>query len=83
MVIGAEYAVRLMDNISVSAFYEAGNVWRSPSEIDPSRLFRGAGIGVKLVTPFGPIGLDYAYGFDRDVPGWELHFNMGGMGGPF
>jgi len=83
MVIGAEYAIRLMDNISVSAFYEAGNVWQNPREIDPSRMFRGAGIGVKLVTPFGPIGLDYAYGFDRDVPGWQLHFNMAGMGGPF
>lgn len=83
MVIGAEYAIRLMDNVSVSAFYEAGNVWRTPREMDPSRLFRGAGIGLKLVTPFGPIGLDYAYGFDKDNPGWQLHFNMGGMGGPF
>jgi outer membrane protein insertion porin family len=83
MVIGAEYAIRLMDNISVFTFYEAGNVWRNPREFDPTRLFRGAGVGLKLVTPFGPIGLDYAYGFDKDVPGWQLHFNMGGMGGPF
>jgi outer membrane protein insertion porin family len=83
MVIGAEYAIRLMDNVSVSTFYEAGNLWRSPQEFDPTRLLRGAGIGLKLVTPFGPIGLDYAYGFDKDNPGWQLHFNMGGMGGPF
>ncbi len=80
MKMSAEYAVRLNDNISVSAFYEAGNVWRSPREVDPSRLFRGAGLGVQLVTPFGPIGLDYAYGFDRDDPGWQLHFRMSGQG---
>jgi outer membrane protein insertion porin family len=78
--VGAEYAIRLSEAISVSAFYEAGNVWRDFQEIDPTRLFRGAGMGVQLVTPFGPIGLDYAYGFDRVVPGWELHFRMGGMG---
>jgi len=78
--VGAEYAIRLNDNISVSTFYEAGNVWLSPREMDPSRLFRGAGFGVQLVTPFGPIGLDYAYGFDKDVPGWQLHFRMGGQG---
>ena len=46
-------------------------------EIDPSRLYRGAGFGVQLVTPFGPIGLDYAYGFDKARPGWQLHFKMG------
>ena len=38
---------------------------------------RGAGLGVQLVTPFGPIGLDYAYGFDKTRPGWQLHFRMG------
>ncbi len=80
LIVGAEYAVRLNDNISVSTFYEAGNVWRNIREVDPSRLRRGAGLGVQLVTPFGPIGLDYAYGFDKPVPGWQLHFRMGGLG---
>jgi outer membrane protein insertion porin family len=73
----AEYAMRLTDQISISAFYDAGNVWRKPAEIDPTRLYRGAGFGLQLVTPFGPIGLDYAYGFDKTVPGWQLHFRMG------
>ncbi len=80
--VGSELAIRLNDNISVSAFYEAGNVWRGPREVDPTRLFRGAGVGAQLVTPFGPIGVDYAYGFDRPVPAWQLHFQMGGVG-PF
>lgn len=79
--LSAEYAVRLNDNISVSAFYDAGNVWLKPAEIDPTRLFRGAGLGLTLVTPFGPLGLDYAYGFDKIPPGWQLHFKFGqGMG---
>jgi outer membrane protein insertion porin family len=81
LVLGLEYAVRLNDNISVSTFYEAGNVWRDVRDADPTRLFRGAGLGVQLVTPFGPIGIDYAYGFDKPVPGWQLHFRMGGVGG--
>lgn len=80
LTLTAEYAIRLNDNISLSTFYEAGNVWRHPREVDPTRLFRGAGLGVQLVTPFGPIGLDYAYGFDKTVPGWQLHFHMGGQG---
>jgi outer membrane protein insertion porin family len=75
--LSAEYAVRFTDNISVSTFYDAGNVWRSPSEMNPTRLLRGAGVGLMLVTPFGPLGLDYAYGFDKDQPGWQLHFKFG------
>ncbi|MBR9989361.1 MAG: outer membrane protein assembly factor BamA [Gemmatimonadetes bacterium] len=75
--LSAEYAIRFTDNISLGAFYDAGNVWRRPSEVDPTRLLRGAGIGATIVTPFGPLGLDYAYGFDKDQPGWQLHFKFG------
>jgi outer membrane protein insertion porin family len=74
----AEYALRINDNASLSAFFDAGNVWAEPSDIDPSHLFRGAGIGAMLMTPFGPIGIDYAYGFDKPEPGWQFHFKMGG-----
>ncbi|MSR23118.1 MAG: outer membrane protein assembly factor BamA [Gemmatimonadetes bacterium] len=81
LLVGADYVIRLSDVISLSAFFEAGNVWRSPMEIYPSRLRRSAGIGVEMVTPFGPFGLDYAYGFDRSDPGWQFHFRMGGSAG--
>jgi len=73
----AEFALRASDQFGASLFYDAGNVWREPSDIDPTRLYRGAGIAVQVVTPFGPIGLDYAYGFDKTEPGWQLHFRMG------
>lgn len=77
MAMTAEYAIRVNDNLSASLFYDAGNVWSDPLAVNPTRLFRGAGLGVQLVTPFGPIGLDYAYGFDKANPGWRLHFRMG------
>ena len=73
----SEIAMRLGAQMSFSVFMDAGNVWRNTAEIDPTRLFRGAGFGVQLVTPFGPIGLDYAYGFDKPTPGWQLHFRLG------
>jgi outer membrane protein assembly factor BamA len=72
-----EFAMRLTSQISLGFFYDAGNVWRQPTEFDPTRLFKGAGVGVQLVTPFGPIGLDYAYAFDKPTPGWQFHFRMG------
>jgi outer membrane protein insertion porin family len=81
----AELGVRFNSTFYASAFYDAGNVWRRPQEFDPTRLFRGAGVGVSLISPLGPIGLDYAYGFDRTdalgrrAPAWQFHFRLGNM----
>lgn len=75
--MSAEYAARLGGQVGIHVFFDAGRVWSEPSQFDPSSMFRGAGLGMQIVTPFGPIGLDYAYGFDRPTPGWQLHFRMG------
>lgn len=78
-----EFGVRISQQIYTSAFYDAGNVWSSAAAFNPTRLFRGAGFGVSMITPLGPLGLDYAYGFDRtnqlggSDPGWKLHFRIG------
>ena len=79
----AEFGMRLSQMIYVAAFYDAGNVWASAGGFNPTRLARGAGLGVSLITPLGPIGLDMAYGFDKvsatgaPAPGWKLHFRIG------
>ncbi|MDX2183109.1 MAG: outer membrane protein assembly factor BamA [Gemmatimonadaceae bacterium] len=81
----AEIGLRFNSMFYASAFYDAGNVWRRPQEFDPTRLFRGAGVGVSVISPLGPLGLDYAYGFDRvDAFGqtqgkWQFHFRLGNM----
>ncbi len=76
LTVTGEFAIRFNDNISVSAFADVGNIWNDPADINPSRLYRGIGLGAVIVTPFGPFGLDYAYGFDRDPPGWKFHFKI-------
>jgi outer membrane protein insertion porin family len=79
----AELGVRFNSMLYSDLFYDAGNVYDSPRDFDPTRLFRGAGIGVAIVTPLGPLGLDWAYGFDRvditgrPAPKWMLHFKLG------
>ncbi len=75
--LSSEWAIRLNDNISLQVFGDAGSLWQDVSDVNTTRLFRGAGVGITLVTPFGPLGLDYAYGFDKPDPGWQLHFKFG------
>lgn len=79
----AELGLRINQQVYVNSFFDAGNVWNHPRDFNPTRLFRGAGLGVSLITPLGPLGLDWAYGFDRvdefgrPDPKWQLHFKLG------
>ncbi len=77
-----ELGLRINQQLNFDAFYDAGNIWARPRDFNPTRLFRGAGIGASIVTPLGPLGLDWGYGFDRTTngvkdPKWQLHFKLG------
>jgi outer membrane protein insertion porin family len=79
----AEVGIRFGAQLYLNAFYDAGNIWSRAQDFDPTRLFRGAGVGASLITPLGPLGLDLGYGFDRrdangrPAPRWQLHFRLG------
>ena len=78
-----EVGIRVSQMFYLNAFYDAGNLWARAVDWNPTRLFRGAGIGLDVISPLGPLGLDMAYGFDRTdlagrpAPGWKLHFKLG------
>ena len=64
-------------------FVQAGNTWSNFDKFDPFRLYRSAGVGLRLFLPmFGPMGLDYAWRLD-DVPTSpnmarsQFHFTIG------
>jgi outer membrane protein insertion porin family len=78
-----EAGARISQSFYLSAFFDAGNVYRTARQWDPTRLFRGAGFGAAVISPLGPIGIDLGYGFDRvnaegrSTPGWQVHFKLG------
>ena len=86
-----ELGMRVNQMFYTNLFYDAGNIWRNPRQLFPTRLFRGAGVGVSVLTPVvGMLGIDLGYGFDRQSqnpltrevrpdPGWEIHFRLGQM----
>jgi len=88
MTVTGEVGVRFNQMFYFNAFTDAGNNWSSARQINPTRLFRSAGVGVSTITPLGPLGLDMAYGFDRTSidpvtlrakpdPRWQFHFRLG------
>jgi outer membrane protein insertion porin family len=85
MTTTTELGLRFNSSIYSDLFFDAGNLYASPQDFDPGRLFRGAGVGVAVVTPLGPLGLDLGYGFDKTNtlgqarPGWQVHFKLGNI----
>lgn len=88
MTVTGEVGLRFNQMFYFNAFTDAGNNWSSARQINPTRLFRSAGVGVSTITPLGPLGLDMAYGFDRTSidpvtlrakpdPRWQFHFRLG------
>jgi outer membrane protein insertion porin family len=66
-------------NLSGVTFIDAGNVYEEIEDIDPTDLRYGTGAGLRLLSPVGPIGLDYGIKIDRQ-PGEELgefHLSLG------
>jgi outer membrane protein insertion porin family len=79
----AEVGMRVSQMLYLSGFFDAGNVWAAPKQFNPTRLFRSVGVGVSVVSPLGPLGLDVARGLDRTdaagnrKPGWKVHIRLG------
>ena len=63
-------------------FFEAGNAWSDIRSFNPFEVKRSAGVGVRIYLPVvGLLGIDWGYGFDRDVQGKkggsQFHFLIG------
>jgi outer membrane protein insertion porin family len=78
LIFTAEYRFRIIDQLQLSVFADAGNAWSRWATVDLTDMNRGAGMGVRVEVPMlGILGLDYAYGFDGPDRGWEPHFQIG------
>lgn len=60
-------------------FAEAGNTWAQYKDWKLWDLKRSAGLGLRLYSPVGVIGIDIGHGFDRKMTEvFEFHWSFGG-----
>ncbi|MFG6666562.1 autotransporter assembly complex family protein [Halomonas sp. HNIBRBA4712] len=69
-----EYQRRVTGDWWGAAFVDNGNAFDNWSAQD---LKTGAGLGVRWISPVGPIRFDIAHPFDDDDNDWRLHFSIG------
>ncbi|MGY4876710.1 autotransporter assembly complex protein TamA [Vreelandella aquamarina] len=68
-----EYQRRVTGNWWGATFVDTGDAFDNWA---PTGLKTGAGLGVRWVSPVGPIRLDVAHPFDHEDD-WRLHFSIG------
>lgn len=74
LVGSVEYQYQFLDRWRVAAFVDEGNAIDDLA--DP--LATGVGMGIRWISPVGPLRLDIAKGLDEEFGGgWRLHFSMG------
>jgi translocation and assembly module TamA len=75
LVIGSIELERPISKIfGLAAFYDVGNAFNTFRNMD---LQQGAGMGIRVYTPVGPIRLDFARQIGVPHPEFRLHFTVG------
>ena len=81
LINNIELKLKLSPSFAILAFYDAGNAYPSYRDVNLHNLYRGAGVGIRVEIPMmGVVGFDLGYGFDRENPGFEPHFQINPFG---
>ncbi len=63
-VFNFELRYPLSQRFRIVPFYDLGNVFRRVGDIDFSNMTNSVGLGLRIITPIGPIGVDYGFLID-------------------
>lgn len=63
------------DQVIAVAFMDAGDSYNHLREFNFMKFKKGIGAGIRIRSPFGLIGFDYAYGIENRS--WEPHLQFG------
>jgi outer membrane protein insertion porin family len=79
--LNTEIRVPLQYGFNVALFVDAGSVWFQGVPGGGFDLRESAGVGLRYVTPVGPIALDYGWKLDRreGESASEWHFTIGAV----
>ncbi len=66
-------------NFELTAFYDVGKLSDTFDDADSAEFRSTAGLGLRYITPIGPIGFLYGYKLDREEgeSSGRFHFSMG------
>ncbi|AGC47622.1 OMP85 family outer membrane protein [Myxococcus stipitatus DSM 14675] len=77
----AELRLPALASVDLGLFLEAGNLWLDRTRMDLERLRYAAGVGLRYVTPVGPLAFDVGFNLKPDEEineaQTQFHFSIG------
>ncbi len=79
MVYNLELNIPIVNILGIALFVDTGNAWAEGKNYNLRNMRSGAGAGLRMFTPIGPIKLDWGHKLDqrRGEDAYEWHFSMG------
>jgi outer membrane protein insertion porin family len=79
MVSSLEARIDLQHNFEFTLFFDAGRLSETPEEARFDDIRTSAGLGLRYITPIGPIGLLYGFKLDKkeSESSGRFHFSIG------
>ncbi|MBS3952794.1 MAG: outer membrane protein assembly factor [Methylomicrobium sp.] len=74
-VLSVEYEKFIGDKWGVAAFIDSGNAF----DTDDFSLNTGVGLGVRWISPVGPVRIDFAVPLDESGSSFQIHFAAGSV----
>jgi len=73
----AEFRFDMGRRFKFVLFADAGNVWLESFKYHINDLHYAAGAGLRIKTPIGPAGIDFARPILEEEDQWQIHLNIG------
>ncbi len=68
-----EYGYQFLPSWRAAVFVDAGDAF----DRMPDTFHKGAGVGLRWISPVGPVRLDFAWAVSEPGKPFHLHFSMG------
>jgi outer membrane protein insertion porin family len=65
-LLNLDYRFPLVGALGGTVFVDAGNVWADWRDVRASQIKPGAGLGVRYLTPIGPLRVEVGWKLDRE-----------------
>ena len=65
LVLNQELRFPIWKQLAGGVFWDAGNVWALARDFSPGDLRQDVGAGLRLMLPFGPVRVEYAFVLNR------------------
>jgi outer membrane protein assembly factor BamA len=79
LLVNFDYRFPIVGKLGGTLFVDGGNVWRRPRDVDLGELKWGIGVGLRYLSPIGPLRVEAGFKLNREPfeDSMQIHVSFG------